>query len=41
MRPTAGRAPACTGMHETRGTIMLLNALWPVTTTLVEYEEAH
>src|SRR5258705_13004845 len=37
-------APGCwarTGMHETRGTIMLLNALWPVTTTLVEHEEAH
>src|SRR5260370_36457743 len=37
-------APGCwarTGMHETRGTIMLVNALWPVTTTLVEHEEAH
>jgi hypothetical protein len=32
---------ARTGMHETRGTIMLVNALWPVTTMRVEHEEAH
>src|SRR5258706_12393574 len=37
-------APGCwarTGMHEPRGTIMPLNPLWPVTTTLVEHDEAH
>ena len=37
-------APGCwarTGMHETRGTIKLLNAHWPVATTRVEHEEAH
>ena len=44
LRNAQRNAPGCwarTGMHETRGTIMLLNALWPVTTTLVEHEEAH
>ena len=41
LRRNASSRWARTGMHETRGTIMLLNALWPVTTTRVEHEEAH
>ncbi len=41
LRRNASGCWARTGMHETRGTIMLVNTLWPVTATLVEHEEAH